>query len=70
MERMTITIAGMSCSGCVSSVRNALTRLPGVQVERVEVGSAVLQYDPAVTTPESIQSAIVKAGFEPWPAQA
>jgi copper chaperone len=69
MQQMTITIAGMSCSGCVNSVRNALTRLPGVQVEQVEVGSAVVSYDPAVTTPEFIQSAIVKAGFEPWEAR-
>ena len=69
MQQITITIAGMSCSGCVNSVRNALTRLPGVQVEQVEVGSAVVSYDPGVTTPESIQSAIVKAGFEPWEAR-
>ena len=68
MEQMRITIAGMSCGGCVNSVRNALERLPGVQVEQVEVGSALLSYDPGVATPESIHSAIVKAGFEPWPS--
>jgi len=68
MEQMTIKIAGMRCSGCVNSVRNALARLPGVQVERVEVGTAVVGYDPQLNTPESIRSAIVKAGFEPWAA--
>ena len=66
MERITISISGMSCGGCVSSVRNALARLPGVEVEQVEIGTAVVSYDPGVTTPESINSAIVKAGFEPW----
>jgi copper chaperone len=69
MQQMTLTIAGMSCSGCVNSVRKALTRLRGVEVEQVEVGSAVVRYDPDVATPESIQSAIVKAGFEPWEAR-
>jgi copper chaperone len=66
MERMRITIAGMSCGGCVNSVRYALNRVPGLHVEEVEVGSAVVSYDPGVTTPELINSAIIKAGFEPW----
>ena len=66
MERITISISGMSCGGCVNSVRNALARLPGVEVEQVEVGTAVVSYDPGVTTPEFINSTIVKAGFEPW----
>jgi len=68
MEQMSIKIAGMSCGGCVSSVRNALARLPGVQVLQVEVGTAVINYDSQLSTPESIRSAIIKAGFEPWAA--
>jgi copper chaperone CopZ len=70
MQQMSINIAGMSCGGCVNSVRNALTRLPGVQVDRVEVGTAVVSFDPGLSTPEAIHSAIVKAGFEPFPAIA
>jgi copper chaperone len=65
MEELTVRIAGMSCAGCVNSVRSALVRLPGVQVREVEIGRATLSFDPMVSTPESIQSAIVKAGFEP-----
>jgi copper chaperone CopZ len=65
MEQMSIHIAGMSCGGFVNSVRNALTRLPGVQVRQVEVGSATVAYDPSVTSPESVRAAIVNAGFEP-----
>jgi copper chaperone len=65
MEQMSIRIAGMSCGGCVNSVWNALARLPGVEVREVEVGSATVVYDPSLNTPDSIQSAIVKAGFEP-----
>jgi copper chaperone len=66
MEELSIRIAGMSCGGCVSSVRNALTRVPGVQVAEVDVGSAVVRYDPGLATPDVIHSAIIKAGFEPW----
>lgn len=65
MEQMSIQIAGMSCGGCVNSVRKALTRLPGVQVRQVDIGRATVAYDPSVTGPESIRRAIVNAGFEP-----
>jgi copper chaperone len=65
MEQMSLKIAGMSCGGCVNSVRNALTRVPGVEVRQVEVGTATVAYDPSLTGPESLRSAIVKAGFEP-----
>ena len=65
MEEVSLKIAGMSCGGCVTSVRNALARLPGVQVRQVEVGSATVAYDPSLSTPEAIRSAVVKAGFEP-----
>jgi copper chaperone len=68
MEELTLRIAGMSCAGCVNSVRNALGRLPGVRVRQVEIGQATLEFDPRVSTPEAIQSAIVKAGFEPLTA--
>jgi copper chaperone len=63
MEQMVIGIQGMSCGGCVDSVRNALTRLPGVQVRHVEVGSAAVVYDPSIAGPESVRRAIVDAGF-------
>ena len=68
MEQMSIRIAGMSCGGCVNSVRNALTRLPGVQVREVDIGSTRVAYDPNVTSPESVRRAIVDAGFEPQEA--
>jgi copper chaperone len=65
MEQLSIKIAGMSCAGCPESVRHALTRLPGVQVRRVDVDSASVIYDASVTSPELMRSAIVKAGYKP-----
>jgi copper chaperone CopZ len=68
MERMSIPIGGMSCGGCVNNVRNALARLPGVQVDQVKVGSATLAYDPALVTPEAIREAVTRAGYQPLAA--
>lgn len=65
MQRISIPIAGMSCGGCVSNVRNALARVPGVHVEQVKVGSAAVAYDPAVTSPEVIRAVIARAGYTP-----
>ena len=68
MQRISISIAGMSCGGCVTSVRNALARLPGVQVEQVKVGMAAVAYDPGLITPDIIREAIAKAGYKPLAA--
>lgn len=64
MERISIQIDGMSCSGCVNSVRNALARIPGVQVDQVQVGMAAVAYDPAITDPETLRAAVEKAGYK------
>lgn len=63
MPSLTIPIAGMTCSGCVNSVRNALTAIAGVQQAQVRVGSATVTYDPARTDPEALRGAIVRAGY-------
>ena len=64
MQRISIPIDGMTCGGCVRTVRDALAGLPGVQVERVEVGSAVVTLDPALTTPDKVRVAITQSGYE------
>ena len=63
MQSLTIPITGMTCGGCVNSVRNALTRTPGVRGAEVKIGEAKVTYDPALTTPEALHGAITKAGF-------
>jgi copper chaperone len=64
MEHLTLAISGMSCGGCVSKVSNALTTIPGVQVDAVTVGSATVSYDDARTTPSAIAQSIRDAGYE------
>jgi copper chaperone len=64
VEKLSLAIRGMSCGHCVKSVDQALKALPGVQVDRVEVGSAVVGYDPAQIKPEQIASAISEEGYQ------
>jgi copper chaperone len=59
----TVTIAGMSCGGCVASVQKALARI-GVERADVEVGSAVVEYDEAKVSHEAVVEAIEDAGFD------
>jgi copper chaperone len=64
MERVRLTIDGMTCGHCVRAVDGALRGLPGLQVERVEVGSAVVAYDPAAVKPAQMEDAISEEGYE------
>ena len=64
MTPLALSINGMSCGHCLNAVRNALSDAPGVTVESVRIGRADVQYDPAVTTPDQIASAITDAGYE------
>lgn len=64
MEKLTMTVSGMSCGHCVGAVTGALKKLDGVDVENVAVGSATVNYDSAVTSPAEINRAIEDAGFE------
>ena len=65
METRTMRIDGMSCGHCVKAVRDALAELPGVEVERVEIGSATVAYDPSQTLPTQLADAVRDAGYEP-----
>ncbi len=65
MDRLELEIGGMTCSHCVGAVTRALRQLDGVAVERVEVGSATVAYDPGAASPERIARAIEEEGYEP-----
>jgi copper chaperone CopZ len=70
VDRVRLTIEGMTCEHCVRAVRNRLADTPGVQVEQVEVGSAVITLDPAATTIEAVEDAIADEGYTAYPAVA
>jgi copper chaperone CopZ len=63
MERLHLTIEGMTCEHCVRAVRGRLEKTAGVKVGDVQVGSATLEYDPARTDVEQIEDAIADEGY-------
>lgn len=63
MLSLTIPITGMTCGGCVNSVRNALAKIAGVQGAHVTIGAATVTYDPALTGPEALRGALARAGY-------
>ncbi len=63
MEKLSLMLDGMGCAGCIKNVRTALESLPGVAVENVAVGSAMLAYDPARSSRQAVIEALTKAGY-------
>ncbi|TCJ13198.1 copper chaperone [Parasulfuritortus cantonensis] len=65
METITLNVGGMSCMGCVNSVKRLLEPLPGVAEVTVELtpGSARIVYDPAKVAPAALRQAIVEGGY-------
>jgi copper chaperone len=65
IRSLKIDIDGMSCDGCVRSVTQVLSRLPGVSVVGVEVGSARVDLDESRTSEQHLMRAVEKADFTP-----
>lgn len=66
METEILKIEGMTCTGCVNSVKNVLQKIPGVKSADVslEQNQATVQYDAAATNAKQFREAIKDAGFE------
>ncbi|MBM4280530.1 MAG: heavy-metal-associated domain-containing protein [Deltaproteobacteria bacterium] len=58
-----LRIDGMHCGGCVRRVQQALADVPGVTVDKVEVGRALGTFDPADTDVEELVKTIGRLGF-------
>ena len=63
MQSLELNVGGMGCGGCVEKLSKALGSVPGVQVQRVAVGSAAVAFDPAKTSRERVIEAVTRAGF-------
>jgi copper chaperone CopZ len=59
-------VEGMTCGGCEAGVKVAVKKLDGV--EKVTAshaeGRATVTYDPSKVTPEDIEAAIEKIGYQ------
>jgi len=62
-----LNVTGMHCDACVRRLSTSLGKLPGVQVENVQVGEARLRYEAASITPAQIAQAVEKIGFTAIP---
>lgn len=63
------TVEGMSCSGCVASVKRILDRVPGVETLDVEVGRAKVRIDPDRVSAEAVGDALTRGGYKATPAE-
>lgn len=66
MENITLDVKGMSCGGCVNSVKRVVGALDGVaQVDvALDTGKVSVSYDGAKARPEQFKAAIRDAGYE------
>lgn len=64
--QLILPIEGMSCGGCVRSVRTALEAITGVHAVEVslELGRAEVELDPELTSRTALVGAIEGAGFD------
>lgn len=58
-----MTIEGMTCQHCVSAVEKRLRGTPGIEVERVAIGSADVKYNADALTVDEIADAIADEGY-------
>jgi len=66
MEEASITIGGMTCDGCVCSVKRVMSKLPGVASFDVSLAQnqATVNFDPQVIDTARIMQSIENAGYE------
>ena len=64
-QKSLLTVKGMTCNGCVSSVRNVLSIIPGVAKIEVDLKTGLVSVDhDQQTTIKVLQSAIEEAGYD------
>ena len=68
MKPIELAIDGMHCDGCVQRVRGALQKIPGVVIEKVELGKARLQVPAGQEA--AVLAALDNLGFDARIAQA
>jgi len=65
IARVELSVPGMDCEACPIIVRKALEKTPGVKSAKVDfpTKSAVVEYDPRVTSPERLMESTANAGY-------
>ena len=63
MKKQELLSDGMSCGHCVKALKNELTAIQGLIVQDVQIGKAIIEYDPDTVSDEDILHAIDESGF-------
>jgi copper chaperone len=65
MSTTTVTVTGMSCGHCATSIREEITEIPGVRAVDVDLagGSVTISHDSVVET-AAIRTAVENAGYQ------
>jgi len=66
METTVLKVNGMTCGGCVRSVKNVLESIQGVTSAEVslEKAQAAVTYDPAKADVNRMKEAVSDAGYQ------
>ncbi|MGH8757939.1 MAG: heavy-metal-associated domain-containing protein [Burkholderiales bacterium] len=66
METTVLKVNGMTCGGCVRSVKNVLESIQGVNSAEVslETAQATVTYDPAKADVNRMREAVTDAGYQ------
>lgn len=66
MANLTLSITGMTCGGCQSSVLKALQLLSGVNAVRVDLSSAsaYVEFDEKICSVDQLVAAVEDLGFD------
>jgi copper ion binding protein len=65
MSTVTVTVAGMTCGHCASSVCEEVGSIPGVTAVDVDLASGKVTIDSEQgVEPEAIKGAVEEAGYE------
>lgn len=64
MEKLTLTVNGMTCGGCVNSAERALERVPGVTKARVDLAKKQAVVEGTALDFGRLAAALEDAGYE------
>ncbi|MDP2834584.1 MAG: heavy-metal-associated domain-containing protein [Pseudomonadota bacterium] len=66
MNTLTLNVSGMTCMGCVNSVKKLVGALPGVSEVQVDLASGRVDvtHDATLAPPEAIRAAIDGGGYQ------
>ncbi|MDG5485033.1 heavy-metal-associated domain-containing protein [Mycolicibacterium gadium] len=65
MSTTTVTVTGMSCGHCATSVREEITEIPGVRSVDVDLASGSVTIDSdSVLEADAIKTAVEDAGYQ------